>query len=101
MWTIAIDDPVAWASVCHADDCCYSFPRWRHFNVAIYITVSSCLHFHGSFQMLVTKIHRVFHKLCLIQIKRVKIHKSSYITSLVQVYLLPTAYTWSTCTKKY
>jgi len=39
MRTIAIDDPVAWASVslsvCHAGDCSYSFARWRHLDATI------------------------------------------------------------------
>jgi len=33
MRTIVIDDPVAWAT--QADDCSYSFDRWRHFNAAV------------------------------------------------------------------
>jgi len=33
--TIAIEDLVAWVSVCHANDCSYSFARWCHFDEAI------------------------------------------------------------------
>jgi len=44
MRTIAIDDPLTWASVslsvCHRGDCSYSFGRWRHFDAAI--TVAAC-----------------------------------------------------------
>jgi len=43
MLTIASDDSGVWAcvsrsvflSVCHTDDCSYSFARWRYFNTAI------------------------------------------------------------------
>jgi len=37
MQTIAFDDPIAWVSVCHADNCPYSFARWCHSDVAITI----------------------------------------------------------------
>jgi len=38
MQTVAIDDPVAWASVSlsHASgECSYSFARWRQFDAAV------------------------------------------------------------------
>jgi len=40
MWTVVIDDPVAWRCslsqpVCHVGDLSYSFARWRHLDVFI------------------------------------------------------------------